>query len=374
MIGRNDAMKIGKITLTDEDYEALIKDSSNKFNSTIMDIFSQRAKDISPSTILKNYQNKHALYEPAKIDPRIYNEISNIFFDSVDSNFECIELSPINPFGLNATLTATNQNNVLSSARNSEVVSDSSIVMALECAYRIRNLKVSQVNLASSTRLLRTQKYGNGKKSHWSQHFRACSLVSSFRNTANNMFLSLQLQLDSWLKVLENLKENLDIEEINLNLCYIPLIKEIYQNYGIELDKILNNTVNPCYDIFSSYNVNLPNNISDKNEINLIKTAKDYLLSIRNTYDMFYINIIAVLKEKYHNVKFNLQLNRKSGLTYYNDICYEIEVLFKNGKSLVLIDGGINDWTGKILSDSKEKCITSGMGLEYLGKVYKKRI
>lgn len=367
-------MKIGKITLTDEDYEALIKDSSNKFNSTIMDIFSQRAKDISPSTILKNYQNKHALYEPAKIDPRIYNEISNIFFDSVDSNFECIELSPINPFGLNATLTATNQNNVLSSARNSEVVSDSSIVMALECAYRIRNLKVSQVNLASSTRLLRTQKYGNGKKSHWSQHFRACSLVSSFRNTANNMFLSLQLQLDSWLKVLENLKENLDIEEINLNLCYIPLIKEIYQNYGIELDKILNNTVNPCYDIFSSYNVNLPNNISDKNEINLIKTAKDYLLSIRNTYDMFYINIIAVLKEKYHNVKFNLQLNRKSGLTYYNDICYEIEVLFKNGKSLVLIDGGINDWTGKILSDSKEKCITSGMGLEYLGKVYKKRI
>ena len=45
---------------------------------------------------------------------------------------------------------------------------------------------------------------------------------------------------------------------------------------------------------------------------------------------------------------------------------------FDNEKSLVLVDGGITNWTGKILSDSKEKCVTSGMGLEYLAKVYKK--
>ena len=67
-----------------------------------------------------------------------------------------------------------------------------------------------------------------------------------------------------------------------------------------------------------------------------------------------------------------MQLNRKSGLNYYSDICYEIVVGFDNEKSLVLVDGGITNWTGKILSDSKEKCITSGMGLEYLAKVYKR--
>ena len=98
------------------------------------------------------------------------------------------------------------------------------------------------------------------------------------------------------------------------------------------------------------------------------------MLSIRNVYNIFYSNVIILLKNKHEKVKFNLQLNRKSGLTYYDDICYEIEVVFKDGKSLVLIDGGINDWIGKILSDSKEKCITSGMGLEYIGKVYKKRL
>ena len=234
-----------------------------------MDIFEHRANNVSPSVLLKNYKSKHNLYEPSKIDPRVYNEINSVFFDTVSGDFECIELSPICPFGLNASLTNTNQNNVLSSVRNSEVISDSSISMALECAYRIKELNTSPINLASSTRLLRTQNYGNGKKTHWSQHFRDCSLVSSFR-------------------IVEN--------------------------------------------------------------------------------------ILCILKEKHQNVNFNLQLNRKSGLTYYDDVCYEIEVQFKNGKSLVLVDGGINNWTGKILSDAKEKCVTSGMGLEYIGKVYKKKI
>lgn len=366
-------MNIGKISLNDKDYNLLINEKYNKFNSTILDIFYKRAKYVSPSNLLKNYENKHSLFEPSKIDPRIYNEINNIFFDSVSADFECIELSPINPFGLNSSLTETNQNNVLSCARNSEVISDSSIAMALECAYRIRNLKIDKINLASSTRLLRMQNYANGKKSHWSQHFRACSLISSFRNKDNNMFLSLVLQINNWLNALENLKENLDIDKINVNLCYIPLVKEIYQTHGIDFRKVLSNSVNPNFNVFSEYAINLPNNIVDEN-INLISTTEKYLLTIENTYSFFYNKIIKKLKDTHNNVNYSLQLNRKSGLNYYDDICYEIEVLFKSGKSLVLVDGGITDWIGKILSDSKEKCITSGMGLEYLGKVYKKKL
>lgn len=98
------------------------------------------------------------------------------------------------------------------------------------------------------------------------------------------------------------------------------------------------------------------------------------MLSIRNIYNVFYNKLIIPLKASHKKVRFNLQLNRKSGLTYYDDICYEIAVSFKNGKSLVLVDGGINDWISKLLSDSKEKCITSGMGLEYIGKVYKRKL
>ena len=109
-------------------------------------------------------------------------------------------------------------------------------------------------------------------------------------------------------------------------------------------------------------------------DINLLKITQDYLISIKNTYNMLNNYVITPLKANHEQVNFNLQLNRKSGLTYYDNICFELEVVFTNGKNLVLVDGGINDWIGKILSDSKEKCITSGMGLEYLGRVYTRKL
>lgn len=366
-------MEIKKIDLSEENFNKLISSSAKVFNSTMLDVFSERASKITGSSIINNYQRKNSIFEPSKIDPRIYNEISNIFFDSVDNDFECIELSPVNPFGLNSSLTLTNQNNVLSCLRSSEVISDSSIAMALECANRIRTSKENNINLASSTRLLRTQNYGNGKKSHWSQHFRACSLVSSFRNEGLNMYSTLQLQIYNWLNALNNLKKNLGIEKIDVNLCYIPLIKEIYKMHNIELQTVLANSVNPNYNIFEQYQVDLPQVISFSDDIENFKTSKEYLLTIKKMLEIFKQNIIAPLNEKYENAEFNLQLNRKSGLTYYDGICYDIEVAFENGKTLVLIDGGVTDWTGRILSDSKEKCVTSGMGLEYLGRVYKRK-
>ena len=140
-------MSVDKIDLTPEDFNALVNENGNKFNSTILEIFSKRADNVEPSNLLNNYQRKSSLYEPSKIDPRVYNEISNIFFDTVSKDFDCIELSPISPLGLNSVLTATNQNNVLSASRNSEVISDSAIAMALECAYRKKVLKEKIINL-----------------------------------------------------------------------------------------------------------------------------------------------------------------------------------------------------------------------------------
>ena len=149
---------------------------------------------------------------------------------------------------------------------------------------------------------------------------------------------------------------------------------EIFSAHNIDMNSILSNTVNPEFDIFHTYDIDLPSVICSEKDINLLKITQDYLISIKNTYNMLNNYVITPLKANHEQVNFNLQLNRKSGLTYYDNICFELEVVFKNGKNLVLVDGGINDWIGKILSDSKEKCITSGMGLEYLGRVYTRKL
>lgn len=365
-------MAVDKIALTNEDMKKLISESSNKFNSTMLEIINNRVSNIKPSTLLKNYNDKYSFFKCSSIDPRIYNEISNKFFDAVDDDFECIELSPINPLGLNSTLTPINQNNILSCIKNSEVISDSSISMALECAYRIRKNSEEKVNLASSTRLLRMQNYGTGKKSHWTQHFRACSLVSSFRNIQDNIFESLSMQINNWLRVINNLKSNIDIANIDVNICYIPLVMEIYTAHGIDVKDILTNSVNPDFNVFTINNIDLKENISNLSDVESLKNEKDYLLSIRNIFEYLYNKLFLPMKKINEKVNFNLQLNRKSGLNYYDNMCYEIVVQFCDNNRLVLVDGGVTNWTGILLSDGKEKCITSGMGLEYISKVYKR--
>ena len=363
-------MGISKINLNDDEYYKLLTEHSNKFNSTMLDIVRKRTEKIHPSTILKNYERRASFYQPSSENPIIYNYISNDFYRSISNDFECVELSPINSIGLNSILTLTSQNNVLSTLRNSEVVSDSSILMALECAYRIKNGCDSNINLASSARLLRMQNYGNGKKSHWTQHFRACSLVSSFRNVNNNVFDALILQINNWIKVIKSME--LNIESIDVNVCYIPLIKEIYKLYGADEITILNNSVNPDFDVFNEYNINLKNKFSSLSQIEKINFQKDCLLSIKNSFTFIEEKILSKLRESNTDVNFNFHLNRKSGLNYYRNICYEIVVDFSDKKNFVLVDGGVTDWTGKLLSVSKENCVTSGMGLEYMSKVYRK--
>ena len=364
-------MSIKKINISKEDYSKICDASSSEFASTMLEIIQKRVDNVEAKNILNNYAKMNSYFGISSNNPIVYNEISNIFFNSVIPEFECVELSPINPFALNYFLTELSQNSVLSTIKNSEVLSDSSTSMALECAFRKKfSGDGDNINLASSSRLLRMQRYGNGKKSHWSQHFRACSLVSAFRNIENNMYESMNLQILKWLDTIDNL--NLPIHEINVNVSFLPLIKELYRLYNVDESMLLKNSVNPNFNIFQSFNIQIDEIINNIDQITDLNIKKELLLSIKNTFMLIEEKIFSKLKEIYPNVKFNLLLNRKSGLNYYEHFCYEVVVTFNDGKNLVLVDGGITSWTGDLLSDSKEKCVTSGMGLEYISKVYKK--
>jgi hypothetical protein len=95
-----------------------------------------------------------------------------------------IELSPLSPLGTCSTLAAVDQNKVVATDRNVEVVSDSTNVLALEAALRRREAlretggAESVVRLAASQRQVRAQHYGNP----WlSAHFRLLAVVTAGR-------------------------------------------------------------------------------------------------------------------------------------------------------------------------------------------------
>ena len=368
-----------KIELTEEDYNKLCNEKYSKFTSTMIDIVRERTGKINPNEILKNYEQKYNYYKPAPNDAIIYNEMENIFYKSVSNDYDCIELSPINPIGTNSILTPLSQDMSLSTIRNAEVISDSSTALALEAAYirkqKIKELKVynSLINLAASQRILRMQNYGNGKQSHWTQHFRAFSLVTSFRNNNDYMQKSVILQINNWLNTLKTLNKNgFEMEKITVNIAYLPLVMDILKNYNVDFNQVIKNSMNSNYDNFSDNNINLINNVSCENDLNHLDMNNNIEKYIILNYRYFEKEYLSELKKLHPDVNFNFQLNRKSGLNYYKDVAYEILVTNKDGITHCPVDGGITNWTSELLGDKKERCVASGMGTEHIARSYTK--
>jgi hypothetical protein len=61
---------------------------------------------------------------------------------------------------------------------------------------------------------------------------------------------------------------------------------------------------------------------------------------------------------------------RASGRAYYRDLCFKIHIEDTNGEQIEVGDGGSVDWTRKLLSNSKERLIISGIGSERVCAIF----
>ena len=57
---------------------------------------------------------------------------------------------------------------------------------------------------------------------------------------------------------------------------------------------------------------------------------------------------------------------RQAGRTYYTDVCFAVHAVEPDGSRSNLSDGGFTDWTARLLADSKERLLISGLGSERL--------
>ena len=111
-------------------------------------------------------------------------EFDRLAYSLLPSGFEPVELSSVALLGVCSVLGAVSQNNVVSTVRNTEVCSDSTNVLALECARR-RRLALrddarapDRVKLCASHRLIRAQRF-DGPASF--PHFRLLAVTGPRR-------------------------------------------------------------------------------------------------------------------------------------------------------------------------------------------------
>jgi hypothetical protein len=158
--------------------------------SLLLDVY-RRLSTRRPTSALIGEYTTNRFVRPSRIPPAQLLEWERVALSLLPSEVEAVDLSPVCPLGVSAAMAGLAQDRVLSTIRNTEVVSDSTNVLALEAAVRRRALKRADprsgdaVHLAASHRLLRTQYYTDPRLS---SHFKVFSLCSAGRDRGSYRF------------------------------------------------------------------------------------------------------------------------------------------------------------------------------------------
>ena len=284
--------------------------------SLLLEVYGRRAKKREPKALLEDHVSNRFM-RPSSSNPQRLLEWDRTAFSLLPDVFRPIELSPVCPLGTVSALSPISQDWTVSTIRNTEVVADSTNVLALECAARRRDQrnhlsnKAAPVHLASSHRLLRGQKIGAGPGTR--QHFRVFTLCSSGRDPGNLRF---------------------EIEALGLHIgFYLAALRR-----------------------FLGTRITLHAAISD--------------FGSRSIRPLVQSELVLKLQSAHKKIRIGIDQDRKQGRGYYGQVCFKIFATTSKGRDHELVDGGDVNWTQKLLNNAKERLIISGCGSERLCELF----
>ncbi len=174
--------------------------------SLLLDVIDARAAARRPAALTEQW-DRDRFVQLAGVDQRVQLAVDGHLLAAVPE-FEAIELSPVAPLGVCASMGHASQNKVLSALRGTEVVSDPTNVMALECARRLRRDPAASVRLATVHRCVRTQPVPAVKG--FAAHFRIFCLASAGMERQDHAFLveAVVEQMNGMLRALDRLEQH----------------------------------------------------------------------------------------------------------------------------------------------------------------------
>ncbi len=284
--------------------------TASELNSLLIEVFRRRASATTPNRLLHQYEhNKFTA-------PAAFNMVEFMAFElsllryAQDAGSVPIELSPVSPLGTCAAIATVDQNKVMSALRGTEVVADATNVLALESSVKRREAlrhnprSTERFRFCTVHRHLRTPPIP--KLPGFSQHFRIFCLTTAGRDEGSFVFEQETL-----------------VEHISL---YIGFLKQL----GVppELLQIV-------------------------------------LKSLRGTEDTLFGRVREALALRLPGIQIEEKAAEQDNEQYYRGINFKISAVI-GGAHYELADGGVVDWTQKLLGNNKERFVISGIGTERL--------
>jgi len=277
--------------------------------SLLLEVYRRRTHDRSPAQVLADFGTDRFV-KSSSISPVRLLKWECAAFGALPPEVEPVALSPVCPLGTSSAVAAVGQDWAVTTTRNTEVISDATKVLALVCAQRRKGLlkddpkAATPVHLAASHRLLRSQHYDNPDRA---SHFGLFALCSGGRSRGGLTF---------------------EIEVLKLHVCvYVQALR-----------------------IFLGSDVALQLGVSD--------------FSAHNRKALVEAQLLEPLREAFPNLACGFDDARTGGRGYYQDLCFHLYGTSPVGQLVELADGGVVDWTQKLLSNAKERLVISGIGSE----------
>jgi len=287
--------------------------SQSDLQSLLLEVYRKRAHTLTPRHLLQQYE-RNRFVQPAAVNPKKLLEFDRLAHSVLPSSFELLELSPICPLGTNSVVAPVDQDNAVTTIRNTEVCSDSTNVLALECARRRRGRSHPEVEtkLCASHRLLRPHLPDDPASF---PHFRIFSLCTAGRDRGSYGF------------EVAALREHLEF--------YVGLLQSA-QQAGFRLGAVRTSLT-----------------VFDESRYQVLKAE-----------------VLDKLSRSYSNVEFMFNQGQESSQGYYSGVRFQMYARDKAGTEYFIVDGGFTDWTQQLLSNRKERLLISGMGSERFVSIF----
>ena len=272
----------------------------------LLDVMARRAAERDATSLLRQWE-RDGFTRPAPFDQRTLVALDGHLLAAAEG-FEALELSPLAPLGACSVVGLASQNKIVSALRGTEVVSDPTNLMALECARRLRANPRQAVRLATCHRCVRAQEIPD--KPGFARHFRIFCLATAGREAKDHAFLVGAL-----------------VEQITTHLAALDrLERHGYAFPGRSLKILATAARSPLGDRIAAALQGAP------------------LPATREVLDH----------------------------AYYDGLRFMIGVRSPDGSEVPLIDGGCFDWVSKLASNKRLVFVASGMGSQLAAHLFRR--
>jgi hypothetical protein len=338
--------------------DALVTMPPRDLNSLLMHVFAARAEQLGPLDLMAA-QERGGVFAPGYVEPRTALAAAQAAFDAAAA-FEAVELAPVTPLGAARVLGGVHTNNVLAATRGAELVADPTIPLVLMAALRRRDeaARASPLRLCALQRVMRTQP---PPMKGLLPHFRIFALMTADRRGREDE--ALREHIEVYLRLFRTLGERGHrFEDVRVDLSHTAAVehrlgdkigavrREVRTSHWVDPDQLaarygLAPLRGPAAEVLGAAALPAP---------------------IHRRLERIATGVLAPLAAAYPDAQLRLDLTRLTGIGYYDGPCLHIEARPPGAQSFNLVDGGFVRWTADLLSDRRERLLSTGIGIDLL--------